>query len=91
MADTLRMPETSPRGSMLPKKRKKMVVCPVAKSSKTLWEGKPDRDATAVGCSGEQGGSSKKRASNSNYVPTKLARTLRNTRRQSAPHCPSHR
>ncbi|XP_040437334.1 uncharacterized protein LOC121082058 [Falco naumanni] len=90
-ADTLGMPEMSPWGSMPPKKRKKMVVCPVAKSSKTLWEGKPHRDATAVGCSGEQGGSSKQRPSNSDYVPTKRARTLRNTRRQGAPHCPSRR
>ncbi|XP_055658858.1 uncharacterized protein LOC129784364 [Falco peregrinus] len=91
LADTLGMPEMSPRGSMPPKKRKKMVVCPVAKSSKTLWEGKPHRDATAVGCSGEQGGSSKQRPSNSDYVPTKRARTLRNTRRQGAPRCPSRR
>ncbi|XP_040437329.1 uncharacterized protein LOC121082053 [Falco naumanni] len=90
-ADTLGMPEMSPWGSMPPKKRKKMVVCPVAKSSKTLWEGKPHRDATAVGCSGEQGGSSKQRPSNSDYVPTKRARTLRNTRRQGSPHCPSRR
>ena len=38
-ADTLGMPEMSPWGSMPPKKRKKMVVCPVAKSSKTLGGG----------------------------------------------------
>ncbi|XP_029891754.1 uncharacterized protein LOC115350338 isoform X1 [Aquila chrysaetos chrysaetos] len=47
-ASTPRMQKTSPRDNMPPKK-KMMVVCWVAKHSKTLWEGKPDRDGVAVG------------------------------------------
>lgn len=51
--------ETSPRDNILPKKRKKMVVCWVVKHSKTLWERKPDRDGVA--------GSSKQAAASRGY------------------------
>lgn len=67
-ASTPRTQETSPRNNMPPEK-KKMVVCWVAKHSKTLWEGKLDRDGVAVGSSGQQVGSSKRRASEDTNVP----------------------
>ncbi|XP_075592746.1 uncharacterized protein LOC142598328 [Balearica regulorum gibbericeps] len=69
-ASSPRMQETSPQDNMSPRKSKKMVVRWVAKYSKTLWEGKSERDSTVVGGSGQQAGSSKRRVSEDTNVPT---------------------
>jgi len=53
-------------------------------------EGKPDGDRAAAGDSGQQRGSSKRRASGSNTTPAKRARTLRDAGGQRAP-CHSDR
>ncbi|CAN0232529.1 unnamed protein product, partial [Bubo scandiacus] len=73
----------------IPPKRRKMVEQWVGKHSKTLWEAKPDRDGVAAGSSSQQAGSSKRRASDGNNVPTKRARSLRDARDRVPPAPPT--
>ncbi|GAB0206323.1 proline-rich protein 36-like [Grus japonensis] len=87
-ASTHKRHETSPWDNMPPKKKKKGVVCQVAKNLKTLKEGTPDGDGAAAGSSRQQAGSSKRRASDNDNVPTKRARTLGDAAGQSALRTP---